>query len=135
MIREATEADIPRLLGFARRFHEAAQQPFGFDEAATDAFIAGLIEQPHSVVLIGDAGMIGGALVPAYCQPAWVMAVELAWWAERDGLRLLRAFEEWATDNAASEVRMTSLAALPRADAILRRKGYGAAEISYRKVI
>lgn len=133
MIRSATVEDMPRLLAWGKAFHKASGQPFRFDPVAVEGFLTGLMG--NGAVIVSDTGMIGGVLSPAYCDPEWIMAVELFWWAERDGLALLRAFEDWAAERGASEVRMTSLAALPRADGILRRKGYAPAEISYQKVI
>lgn len=106
-----------------------------FDGTAISDMLASLMASSHGAVLIGDAGVIGGALLPAYCAPSWVIAVEMFWWAESGGLRLLRAFEDWAREAGASEVRMTSLAAQPRAAEILSRRGYKAAEISHSKVI
>lgn len=135
MIRPATPADIPGLLAFGVKFHAASQMPMQFDQSAMGDVLAGMIESDRAAVLMTDAGVIGGILSPAYCDPAWVMAVELFWWAERDGLALLRAFEDWAQQAGAQEVRMTSLASLPRADAILKRKGYAPIEISYQKVM
>lgn len=135
MIRAATMDDVPALVAFGRRFHEAAGQPFGFDPDAAAVFAQGVIASPAGCALVSDAGMIAGVLSPAYCAPDWRMAIEMAWWAEKDGLALLRAFEAWARDAGAQEVRMTSLASLPRADGLLKRLGYEPAEISYRKVI
>lgn len=107
----------------------------GFDPVALAAFLSGMIESDRAAVLISDAGTIGGVLGPAYCDPKWIMAVELFWWADRGGLGLLRAFEAWAGASGAQEVRMTSLASLPRADAVLKHKGYSPSEISYQKVM
>lgn len=118
-----------------RAFHAESRMPFAFDDGAMGDVLAMMIESPGAVVLMTDRGVIGGALNAAYCDPKWIMAVELFWWARGDGLTLLSAFEEWAQEMGASEVRMTTLANLPRADAILRRRGYGQAEISYTKVI
>lgn len=132
-MRKATAADIPRLIEMGRKFHAQSQLPFGFDPVAVENLLTALAI--NGAVIVSDHGAIGGVLNPAYCDPRWIMAVELFWWAEKDGLSLLRAFEEWAAEMGANEVRMTSLASLPRADAILRRKGYAATEISYSKVI
>lgn len=117
------------------RFHAASGIAAPFEMDGAGAFVRGLIESPAGCVLIHGHGGIGGILLPAYCGPSWTMAVEAFWWAERDGMPLLRAFEEWGRSMGAKEVRMTTLAALPRADAILRRKGYAPVEISYTKVI
>lgn len=133
MIRPATPEDIPALVDMGRKFHAASQMPMGFDPQAVEAFLGQLI--PQGGVFIGPRGAIGGALAPAYCDPAWVMAVELFWWAEGGGMGLLRAFEAWAVESGAREVRMTSLAALERADRLLRLVGYSPVEISYQKVL
>lgn len=134
-IRHATEADIPALLSHGQAFHAASGFPMGFDVSAVSALLSGLISSDSGAVFCTDHGLIGGAITPAYCDPKWLIAVELFWWATKDGLALLHAFEVWAKERGAQEVRMTSLAALPRADAILKRKGYAPCEISYQKVM
>jgi GNAT superfamily N-acetyltransferase len=133
MIRTATLEDIPAITGMGAKFHAQAQLPFPYEPDAFAEFAQGLIE--GGTILITDAGMIGGVVAPAFCGPSYSMAVELFWWAERDGLALLKAFEGWAADQGANEVRLSTLAALPRADALVKRKGYAPNEISYRKVI
>jgi GNAT superfamily N-acetyltransferase len=132
-MRRAVADDIPRLVEMGEAFHNAAQMPFEYDPAATAQFLAAVIDT--GVVFVSEYGMIGGTLLPAYTNPDWVLAVELFWWASGGGLALLKEFENWAAEQGANEVRMTSLASLERADALLRRKGYAPAEISYRKVI
>lgn len=133
MVRPATPDDLFRLVSMGRQFHDASGMPFNYDPEATAGFLSMLMSR--GVVLVSDTGMIGGMLLPAYTNPAWQMAVELFWWAEGGGMALLRAFEEWAANEGAQEVRMTSLASLERAGGILKAKGYAPAEISYRKVI
>ena len=135
MIRPATLADIHRLVGWAQKFHAISGMAAPFDAEAVPGMLARMIESQDAVVLTSEHGAIGGVLIPAYCAPSWIIAVELFWWAEKDGLRLLRAFEEWAAQKGAQEVRMTSLSAQPRATEILSRRGYAAAEISHSKVI
>lgn len=135
MIRRATLADVPDVVGFGVKFHEQAQQPFPYEVEAATRFAQGLIAGPQGAVFISDTGMIGGVLTPAYCAPNWIMAVELFWWAEQGGLKLLKAFEDWAEEMGANEVRMTSLAALERADGLLKRLEYTPTEISYRKLV
>ena len=135
MIRRATVDDIPALVAMGQKFHAMSGQACPFDPDASAAFLAQLAASDQAVILTTGAGAIGGVLMPAYCAPSWVMAVELFWWAERDGLHLLRAFEDWARESGAQEVRMTSLAAYPRAAEILGRRGYAPSEISHAKVI
>ncbi len=133
MIRTASVADIPAIIGMGAKFHAQADLPFPYDADAFGEFARGLIG--GGVILLSDTGMIGGVIAPAYCGTSYRMAVEMFWWAERDGLALLRAFEGWAAAEGANEIRLSTLAALPRADALVKRKGYAPAEISHRKVI
>lgn len=133
MIRPATAADIPQLVKWMERFHAASGTVVPFDADHTAQFLGGLIRQ--GIVLMHGYGMIGGMIAPAFCNGNWRQAHELFWWAERGGLALLRAFEAWAVGEGAHEARMSSLASLPRADAVLRRKGYAATELSYSKVL
>lgn len=133
MIYTATGADLPRLVGWMADFHAASGTPTPFDPDYTAGFLNGLMEQ--GVILTNGRGMIGGMIAPAFCSGEWLQAHELFWWAESGGLGLLRAFEAWARGSGAQEVRMSSLASLPRAGAILCRKGYAATELSYSKVL
>lgn len=133
MIRKATGADVPQLVEWMRRFHEASGTVVPFDAEYTAHFLRGLVDQ--GVVLTNGRGMVGGMIAPAFCNGNWIQAHELFWWAESGGLALLRAFEDWARGEGAAEVRMSSLASLPRAGAVLRRKGYAATELSYSKVL
>ena len=135
MIRPATPGDIPALMEMGKAFHAESGMPFAFDLDAMGDVLARMIEAEGAAVLMADKGVIGGMVQPAYCDPAWLYAVEMFWWATGDGLALLRAFERWAQQAGAKEVRMTSLAALPRADRLLRCVGYDPAEVSYSKVI
>ena len=134
MTRPAVKADIPHLVAMGRRFHAASNQHCGYDEGAIAALLSGLID--NGFVQVTEGGVIGGVLNPSYCDPSWVMAVELFWWAEdRRGLRLLSDFENWAKESGAQEVRMTTLANLKSAETILGRRGYAPSEVSHTKVI
>lgn len=136
MIREATEADIPAIVEMGRAFNAASRSPVEYDEEQAAEAARGLIALPDGVVLVSEKGMIGGAIAPAYFNAAWRMAVELFWWSEdRQGIRLLRAFEDWAREHGANEVRMTTLASIAGPERILKRRGYSPAEISYTRAI
>lgn len=134
-IRPARTSDLPKIQEYGQKFHEQSQQPFPFNAEAAERFARIMIENEDAQIFISDTGMIGGVLTPAYVAPNWVMAVELFWWADGGGLKLLYAFENWAKEMGAREIRMTSLAALERADGLLRGLSYAPAEISYRKLI
>lgn len=136
MIREATYADLNRLIVMGEKFHQKSDMVAPFRDEDTANFLIGLIDSPQGVVLVSDEGMIGGQLVPAYCAHDWTMAVELFWWAEDgNGRQLLNAFEEWAQASGADEVRMTTLPHLVAAEKIMNRRGYDAKEISYSRLV
>lgn len=134
MIRKATLEDMPLLLEMGRKFHNAAELPFEYDPEASGAAIGGMIE--GGGVFVSERGAIGGILGQAWSNPAHVFACELFWWSEDGhGVGLLKAFEEWAREMCASEVRMTSLHHLAKAGKILERLGYTPTEVSYGKVL
>ena len=132
MIRPIVPNDFPAVAQMAKRFSDLGPQGFNEEE---------FLEAPQNAVDLGGAfrsekGFIFGALAPAYCNRNWLIAIELAWWAEDGkGLSLLAAFEGWARDCGAKEVRMTTLHVNPGPEKILARRGYERAEISHRKVI
>lgn len=114
----------------AQRFFAASGLKGEFDLEAFDR-MAGLCK-----VFRTERGFIMGMITPAWGAPKWLTAVEFAWWSEDGkGLHLLRQFERWAQEQGAHEVRMTTLAALPGAEKILRRKGYEPAEISWSRFL
>lgn len=134
--RPATSEDIPRVLEMGRKFHTAAGVYAPYSEAATARTLQSLIDSPEGVLLVSNGGMIGGAAIQAYCADNWKIAVEMFWWCEdRQGLKLLRDFENWAAEIGANEVRMTTIHTLEGASRILGRKGYAPCEISHGKVI
>ena len=135
MIRRARESDLYEIVRIGRRHHEAAQMPGRFDGEAFRRFAEQLVTG-RGVVFLTDEGMIGGTLAPSYASPGYWMAVELFWWSEdRQGRALLRAFEAWAEENGADEVRLSAVtrhrgAAVGR---LLERAGYEPCEVSYSK--
>lgn len=138
MIREATEADLPRIVAMGERFHAFSDYGFAaYDGAAAAQFVAGLIANPGGVALVSDHGMLGGMLVPLYFAPAHLVAVETFWWADRDGMALLDAFEQWAKAKSASAVTLSCLGnkrdkALGR---VFEHRGYAKAETSYMRAL
>lgn len=135
-MRESTESDIPDLVAMGRKFHAASNELAPFDGDAVANFLAGLIAHDDGIVFRTGKGMIGGILAPAYCDPSWVMAVEMFWWSEdRRGLDLLRGFEKWAKEKGANEVRTATMTNLERASMILEKSGFAPLETSYGKAI
>lgn len=124
------------MVSMGRKFHNAAGVVAPYSEDATAQTLQALIDSPDGVLLVSDGGMIGGATMSAYCSDDWKIAVEMFWWCEdKQGLKLLRGFEEWAREQGANEVRMTTIHSLEGAARILGRKGYAPREVSHGKVI
>lgn len=94
MIRQAVEADIPAMLGMAKRFIEKAWARVGvpYDEASCRNTLSALMNQENGVLLIADdrSGMIGVIVNPWHFNSNVLTATELFWWTE-PGCRAGRA--------------------------------------------
>lgn len=133
-MREATEIDIPALVDMARFFHGAAEHRFPFDADHMEAQFRAFLANDSAVCLIEGSGFILGVLAPALSNPHWISAHEILWWSEDGGgLRLLRAFEDWAREAGADEVKMSHPAAEHRLLGVLGRLGHEVAEVAYTK--
>jgi hypothetical protein len=127
VIREASEADIPRIIGMVEQLAAAVNGPQRVCRIRTGETLAGLIAGRDGGVWISPAGFIAGCITQTIISPDPV-AVELGWWAaDRSGLRLLRTFEAWARDRGAGLIKLTCNGG-PAQD-ILARSGYRVAEI------
>lgn len=135
MIRRATVEDIPRLVELGALFHAASPwRTVTYDPDATANTVAGVITGAGAVFM-NDAGMIGGFVSPLWFNPAVKVAVEMFWWAPKDGRALREAFEQWATGEGATMIQGSALADenAERVDRIWRRAGYRRAETAYVK--
>ena len=126
--------DIPKLCEFIRAFH--AQTPWGaipLSPASLKHGLQAMILAPDQCVFMHENGAIGGQVAPMKFS-AELMAQEVFWWAERDGLVLMRAFENWAKEKRAKVVCMASLSD-PRVAKFYGRRQYKPAEQFFMKVI
>lgn len=117
-IRPATDADVPALLALGQRF--LAWSPYAgmFGEDAMAKAIAEAVATGFSRVAVVDGVAVGallGALKPAWLDPSFVVACELAWWVEPEhrggtaAVRMLHEFKAWAKDQGARGVVMAEL--------------------------
>jgi hypothetical protein len=125
VIRPAVEADIPRITDWVERLVEAVNGPQRVDRIKTGQTLAGLIASPDGFVAVSDHGFIAACLSQTIISPDRV-AIECGWYAEREGLSLLRAFEDWADDKGATLKVMSCKGGA--AKAILTRQGYRLSE-------
>ena len=127
----ATEADLPRILEYAKAFHGYSPwSRYPMDEAATETYARNVMS--GGVILLSETGMIGGLLSPVPFAPGLVVGVELFWWG--DG-HLKRDFEVWCRERGAKAVQFSALAD-DRSDImarLFRRDGYRPVETGYLK--
>lgn len=132
MIRRADLADAGTAVHFAREFHaESVHAAIPIDVEALTAFMERLIT--GGAVFLSDHGIIGGLIVPAYFNPAHLIATELFWWAPVDGQALRAAFEGWAADQGAKTIAFTGQRNDRAAtiEKMFRRAGYVPVETSF----
>ena len=122
MIRRATRADLPVLMGLGRR--RVAAHDYGCDDDDLRDFLEATMAA--GVILMTDRAMIGGHIVRIPWNRARCLASCAFWYSERpgDGLRLLRAFRAWARDEGAAEIVVAPTAADEKARAVLHRLGF-----------
>lgn len=130
MIRPAVEADIPCITDWVERLVKAVDGPQQVCRIKTGHTLAGLIASPDGFVAVSDHGFIAATITQTVISPDPV-AVELGWWAERDGLSLLRAFENWADSKGATLKKMSCRGGT--AQRMLERAGYRQAETAMVK--
>ena len=136
MIRPAEYEDLTECLLMGEKFHTMGRVSGTYDVDAVASLLDNLMNSDESILLVSDHGMIGGVLSPSYCDPSWIQAIELFWWSEDGrGGELMAEFEKWAFSKGASEVRMSSIEHLGKANQILTSKGYSIRELSYSKVL
>lgn len=102
--------------------------PMAMDPAHTRAVLRRLIVSDLGAVWVSERGFLAASIEQTVINPAPV-AYEHGWYAEdRQGLRLLRAFELWAAQHGA-RVRLSTGMAGPD----LSRLGYTAVEKAWVK--
>lgn len=108
-MRQATEADIPRLIEMGREFYShSTDAHIGFDEAGTVQMFTAMIRSASACVFITEDGFICGILTTVpYLDKSHVIAQECFWWAGKSGSALLTAFEHWAEEKGASQINIS----------------------------
>ena len=78
----------------------------------------------HGFVAVSDKGFIAGIAQPLPLNHEWLVASEFLWWAEdKSGMRLLRAFRNWAKSIGANEIRYSCPSHNKRVQQIFARTG------------
>lgn len=131
MIRQATSDDLPRLMAVAAQFWALtpwSDMGIERDDIAICSTLENAIE--NGSCFVGDKGVIFGFMGPVWAAPQNKIAVELAWWGMGEGMELLAAFEQWAKDEGAIGVQMSTLgsASDARTEEKLIKAGYRVSE-------
>lgn len=140
MIREATEADSARLVEMG--LHFVASTPYRdlivIDSEKLTGTILGLLANPAAVILVSGNNPLTGMLgLMVFDHPfsGERTASEVVWWVEPDargdGLRLLKAGEDWAKAAGASKINM--VAPNDRIESLYARLGYRQVETTYQR--
>lgn len=146
MIRNATEADIPRIVEMSRKFYATTRYAdlVGMDDDTVAALARQLMD---SVMLVHETdgsidGMVGLVVAPFMFNGASKVAYEVVWWVDPMaqgagvGKALLAAVEPACRARGADAVVMVHLATSPpQAAALYERAGYQHSETSYSKRI
>jgi GNAT superfamily N-acetyltransferase len=105
------------------------------------ASVKAVADNPDGVILVSgsDATITGMIAMLAYDHPfsGERMAFEVVWWVEPeargDGVRLLRAAEDWAMEQGIGKMQM--VAPNERVGALYERMGYLPVETSYQRTL
>ncbi len=136
MIRDAAQGDIARIVSMGERMAARAQLAVGYDPASVALTLSHLIESPDGILLVSDAGMIGGMVYPHPFNHAVKVGQEFFWYSEgKCGPALLAAAEAKAGELGASHWTMLAQETM-RPEAVGKyysRHGYQPLERSYIK--
>jgi GNAT superfamily N-acetyltransferase len=143
VIREATVADVPRLLEMGLRFLRESEYAAHIDgdPAQIEQTMRQLIDLEDRAILVTTRGedVVGMIGLVAYPHPfsGQRAVVELFWWVDPehrtggDGIRLLRAAEAWARKASARHIQMIA----PNGDVerLYQRLGYTRVEVAFQR--
>lgn len=141
MIRDATHADIPALVGMGERFflESGYSKEATFDPATFESTLRSLIDGDSGILIITEGGMAGALVYPMYFNASILTGQELFYWISPEhrggGVALLDALESRAKALGAKTFSMICLDTL-RPEAVGRlyeRRGYRKSEHSYIK--
>lgn len=135
MIRQATSDDIPMLMTIAVEFWKLS--PFSEFVPLDDIAVCEVIQKTidGGSCFVGDHGVIMGVMLPHWANPSFQIALELAWYGAGEGDALLAAFENWAKEQGAIGVQMSTVGADydDKIEAKLIKSGYKVAERGFFK--
>jgi N-acetylglutamate synthase-like GNAT family acetyltransferase len=143
MIREATPADIPRIVEMGRRFmaESAYNQHLSENPMQMRALALQIISQPNGSILVSEkdgklTGMLAFILFPHHFSGE-LIAGEVIWWVDPEaragstGLKLMRRAEEIAVGMGAKKMQM--VAPTERIGELYKHLGYREVESTFQR--
>ena len=147
-IRNATEADVETIVKMARHFIAFAPHAAVAEYDDEDLANAARACMQHGLLIVAEQdgeiiGMLLGIISSLWFARRTLWASELAWWVEpaarggTAGIRLVTAFQDWAREQGAKVVAMSSLHLDhdTRVGNVLERMGFEQSEHTYIKRI
>lgn len=140
MIRRAEAGDLERLMEMGQRFVASTEYAsrISIDPERLSDTIVKVATNPDGVIFVSGPEVPTGMIaMVAYDHPfsGERTAFEVVWWvdpeARGDGVRLLKAAEDWARERGATAMQM--VAPNDRVGALYRRLGYEAVETSFQR--
>ena len=143
MIREATPADIPRIVEMGRRFmaESTYSQHLAENPEQMRVFAEQIIANPKGMILVSEkdgnlTGMLALYLFPHYFSGEPI-AGEVIWWVDPEaragstGLKLMRKAEEIAVKMGAKKMQM--VAPTERIGELYKHLGYREVESTFQR--
>jgi hypothetical protein len=148
MVRDATAADLDAIADMGVKF--SAYTAYAKHMTPTKEELLAAFQTLLSVgkIFVADidgkvVGFIGCLIHPSWFSPTTRIAMEMAWWMNEDhrggvsAIRLVKAYEDWATSMGASFICMSDLIidGNPGIGNMLGRLGYTMTERTHMKGI
>jgi len=142
MIREATREDIPALLECAKNFHAECPDMCSYDWSRVEEMLLACIRSDDRCVFVIDVDgkAVGGivGMLSLLWTSGELAASELAWFTNKEyrglgGLKLLRAFEDWAESQDVDLILVADLYGVTDLSNLYERRGYTRTETTYSR--
>lgn len=143
MIRKATPKDKLDFILLIKQFVREADLDFNTDWDYLLANYEGMVENPEFCIFLLEKGknivgvLLGYASTPLFSRDR--ISAELAWYVDpeyrnvKDGLALLKAFEDWSKEVNCRYCSMMDIHNLRDMSPLYKRKGYKMTEKTYTK--
>ncbi len=136
-MREATEADMPRLLEIGQKFYDRSPyKSLGpYDKEAAQRAMMYMVNSPDALVLTNEHGAIGGLLVPVWFSPTIKVAEVQFNEFRRGGLAAILEFEKVVSEMGAMFMHLSRFAdhRMLAGDRMLAKIGFRPVEHRYVK--